>query len=135
MATIAANTSFKIPANGVSLDITEAVGTPTTGASEISVWLASSVSLTNRQSNYGTIKLLMNYIKNNWASIAATGGVMIFHVDQGGTNQDVEVNGTPGVDQIRIELGDTVYTEQNSNWLTTGIEYLLDYYLEASNGN
>ena len=60
---------------------------------------------------------------------------MIFHVNQNGTNQDVEVNGTPTSDQIRIEVGDTVYTEQNSNWLITGVEYLLDYYLEASTGN
>jgi hypothetical protein len=135
MATVAADTSFKIPANGVALDITEAIGTPATGISDISLWLGSAVSLVNRQSNYGTSLLLMNYIKNNWAYIAASGGVMVFHVDQNGTNQDVEVNGTPGTDQIRIELGDTVYTEQNSNWLTTGVDYLLDYYLEASKGN
>jgi hypothetical protein len=132
---IVANTSFKIPANGVALDITEAVGTPTTGVDEMALWLASTVSLVNRQSNYGTTVVLLNYIKNNWAYIAATGGVMIFHVDQGGTNQDVEVNGTPTADQIRIEVGDTVYTSQNSNHLTTGMDYLLDYYLEASKGN
>jgi hypothetical protein len=135
MGTVSADASFKIPANGVALDITEATGTPSTGVLDMSLWLGSTVSLVNRQTNYGTATLLLNYIKNNWAFITATGGVMIFHVDQGGTNQDVEVNGTPGTDQIRIEVGDTVYTEQNSNWLITGVDYLLDYYLEASKGN
>ena len=60
---------------------------------------------------------------------------MIFHVDQGGTEEDVEVNGTPTADQIRVEVGDTIYVNQNSNHFLVGIEQLIQFYLEASTGN
>ncbi len=135
MSTIESNTSFKIPADGDKLDVTIAVGTPTTGDNDISLWFADSVTLDDRQTNVGTAKALGRYIKANWDYITATGSAMIFHVDQGGTEEDVEVNGTPTAGQIRIEVGDTIYTKQNSNHLSVGIEQLIQVYLESSTGN
>ncbi len=135
MATIVANTSFKIPADGDKLDIITIVGNPLTDDDDVAIWLAASVTLEERQTNVGTMRVLARFIKANWSSIPAIGTAMIFHVDQGGTEEDVEVNDTPLAGQIRVEVGDTIYVNQNSNHFLVGMEQLIQFYLEASTGN
>jgi hypothetical protein len=135
MSTVAANTSFKINKTGVITDVIQAVGDPSTGDDDISIWFGSTVPLNTRQSNHGNVTSIRRFIKSQWDDVAAIGTAMIFHMDFNGTYENVEVNGTPGADQIRIEVGDTVYTKQNSGQFIEGVNTLLDAYLEASTGN
>lgn len=135
MSTIAANTSFKVDKNGVKADVIEFVGNPTTGDDDISIWFAADVPITTRQSNIGNVLSIRRFIKSQWDDITAIGTAMIFHMDFNGTYEDVEVNGTPTADQIRVEVGDNVYTKQNSGQFIEGVNTLIDAYLEASTGN
>jgi hypothetical protein len=135
MSTIVANTSFKVVKDGIKTDVVEAVGNPTTGDDDISIWFAANVPLDTRQSNNGNVKSIRRYIKSKWDDVAPIGTAMIFHMDFNGTYEDVEVNGTPTSDQIRIEVGDNIYTQQNSSQFIEGVNTLIDAYLEASTGN
>lgn len=135
MSTVLANTSFKINKTGVKVDVIQAVGTPTTGDDDIAIWFGANVPLDNRQSNVGNVESIRRYIKSKWDNVTPIGTAMIFHMDFNGTYEDVEVNGTPTADQIRIEVGDTVYTKQNSSQFIEGVNTLVDAYLEASTGN
>ena len=135
MSTIVANTSFKVVRDGVKTQVQEIVGNPTTLDDEIAIWFAADVPLENRQSNVGNVLSIRRYIKSKWDDIVATGSTMIFHMDFNGTYEDVEVNGTPTADQIRIEVGNDIYSQQNSSQFIEGINTLLDAYREASTGN
>lgn len=131
---LAVNTSFKIDTEADKIDIVEVIGNPTTGATDVSIWLADAVIVALRQTNVGTMKVLKRYALNHLNELPATGPT-ILHAIAGGTETDVGVDGVPTSDQIRLEIGADIITGQNSGKLTESTDQLIDAFLEASTGN
>jgi len=131
---LAANSSIKLGTEQDKKEATIASGAPGTGADEVAIWAAASVDISRRQSVVGTFRSLHRYAQNNLGSLPATGPT-ILHVDVGGGNGQIEVDGTPTASQCRLEIGADIITNQESGRLAETFKQLEQVWLEASTGN
>lgn len=128
------NSSFAIDKNQDKKDIVVFTGAPTIGADGIAIWFAATVDLKKRQTNIGTVRVLRRYALANLSTLPATGPT-ILHVDAGGTYNQVQVDGVPTSDQIRLHIGANVINCKHTGIINESVDQLMSRYLEDSSSN
>lgn len=128
---IAPNSSMKVSAGGTMKDVVQSVGSPGTGAAQVALWAASTVETSKVQSVLGTFRVLRRYALSHLASLPATGPTVL-HVPLGGGEASVQVDGSPGTDELRLEIGANIINGDRSHLLDAAYKVLEQAWTEAS---
>jgi hypothetical protein len=133
MSNIAANTRIKLGASVPKKDAV--VDTPGTaaGADEVAIWAAVSVPENKTQTVVGGFHMLFAYCKSNMPAIAAAVTTpTVVHMPWNGNISDIEIDGTPTAEEIRIEIGQTIGSGQKSHFFKRTFDRLIERWLEES---
>ncbi len=130
---IANNTRIKLGASEPKKDAV--VDTPGTaaGANEIAIHAAAACPEEFTQTLVGTWHVLFAFCKGNMPAIAATSTTpTVIHMPFNGNISDIEIDGTPGTDELRIEIGQTIGSGQRSHFFKRTFDRLIERWLEES---
>jgi hypothetical protein len=130
---IANNTRIKLGASSPKKDaVVAAPGTPA-AAGEVALWAAAGVDENLTESIMGTFETLYNYAKSNMTAIEASVATpVVLHVDLGGSQAQVEIDGTPTSDEVRLEIGQDIASGQRSHFLNRTYTRIRERWLEES---
>lgn len=130
---IANNTRIKLGASEPKKDAV--VDTPGTaaGANEIAIWAAAECPENKTQTLVGGFHMLFAYAKSHMPAIAATVTTpTIIHMPYNGNISEIEIDGTPAADEIRIEIGQTIGSGSKSHFFKRTFDRLIERWLEES---
>jgi hypothetical protein len=133
MMPILANTRIKLGANKPKKDAV--VDQPGTAAvlNEVGIWAATDVPENLTQSVVGDFEKLFRYAKSNMPAIAASvNDPVVIHMPTGGGDPDIEIDGVPTADEVRLEIGATIAGGEKSHFLKRTFDRLIERWLEES---
>jgi hypothetical protein len=108
------------------------VGTagPGTTGSDVSIWAANNINPQQTQSIVGGFRQLLRFAKSNLHNLSGTPAVV--HMPIGGGIGDIEINGTPSAEELRLHIGAIAYAGGRSHYLDRTFKCLLERWLEES---
>jgi len=133
MMSIAANTRIKLGASSPKKDAV--VDTPGTaaGANEVAIYAGTDAPELLTQTLIGQWQVLYNFCKGNMPAIAATVTTpTVIHMPYNGNISDIEIDGTPGTTELRIEIGQTIGSGQKSHFFKRTFDRVIERWLEES---
>lgn len=102
-------------------------------ASEIRIWAAADVDEAKTQSVVGDFWKLFRYAKSNMPAIQASiADPVIVHMPSGGSDVQIEIDGTPTAGEVRLEIGTDVAGGSKSHFLDRTFKRLVERWLEES---
>ena len=110
------------------------VAAPGTAAAndEVAIWAGANINPALTQSIVGGFHQLFNYAKSNMPAIAAGNTPVVVHMVLGAGDSDIEIDGTPTADEIRLEIGPDVAAGSKSHFLHRTFLRLVERWLEES---
>jgi hypothetical protein len=108
------------------------VGTAPVG-DEVSIWAALNVDLSNGQAVVGAFQDLLDYAKSNMPAIAAAGDgstAVQLHKRVAFGDRDIDIDGIPTAEEVRLDIGPDVYSGQKSHLLNRTVARLIELWLE-----
>ena len=130
---IANNTSIKLGVSKPKKDaVVESPGTAA-AASELRIWAAAGVDEALTQSIAGDFWKLFRYAKSNMPAIEASVATpVVVHMPAGGGDPDIEIDGVPTTDELRLEIGQDTATGSKSHFMDRTFKRLVERWLEES---
>lgn len=131
--TIANNTRIKLGVSKPKKDAVVAAPGTAAGADEIAIWAASTVPENLTEQVVGDYWKLFRYAKSNMPAILASVATpVVVHMPSGGSDPDIEIDGTPTSDEVRLEIGADVAGGSKSHFLDRTFKRLVERWLEES---
>ncbi len=130
---IANNTRIKLGASVPKKDAV--VDTPGTaaGADEVAIHASTACPENLTQTLVGGWHMLFAFAKSNMPAIAATVTTpTVIHMPFDGNISEIEIDGTPGTNEIRIEIGQTIGSGQKSHFFKRTFDRVIERWLEES---
>lgn len=132
---LAANSSIELDIHTPKKDATvnNGTGAPTVGADEIAIFAGASVPIDGFQQNIGDFIKLHRYAQSHMVSLS--GSPCTVHISSGGSDRDIEINGTPGVGDLVLYIGANVHGNEQSHFLDRTFKRLVERWLEETKDN
>jgi hypothetical protein len=127
---IAPNTSIKLNIHDPKKDAIVGTAGPGTTGSDVSIWAGNNIDPQLTQSIVGGFRQLLRFAKENLHDLSGTPAVV--HMPIGGGVPDMDVNGTPTAQELRLHIGAEAYTGGRSHFLDRTFKSLLERWLEES---
>ena len=129
------NTSIKLDVHAPKKDAVVAAPGTAAGPDEFRLWAAAGVEEARTQSIIGDFWKLFRWAKSNMPALAASVATpRVVHMPAGGSDGDIELDGTPTADEVRLEIGANVAGPQKSHFLNRTFRRILERWLEESAG-
>ena len=132
---LAANSSITLNKHTPKKDATvnNGTGAPTTGTDDVSIWAAANIDPYLGQQLVGDFTKLHRWAQSTMVSL--TGTPAIVHMPLGGSDADIELNGTPTADELRLEIGAGIHGPDQSHFLDRTFKRLIERWLEETKDN
>lgn len=125
---IANNSSITLGASEPKKDAVVAVGVPTVAAGDVAIWAAADVPENLPQTTIGAFHALFRYAKTNIKDL--TGTPAIVHMPFDGLASEIELNGTPTTDEVRLHIGADIHGGDKSHFMHRTFIRLIERWLE-----
>ena len=127
------NTRIRLGVSAPKKDaVVDQPGIPPTGV-QIAIWAAASVPENLTQQVVGDFHKLFRYAKSNMPAIAASiADPVVVHMPTGGNDSEIEIDGVPTADEVRLEIGTETALNSESHFLDRTFKRLIERWLEES---
>ena len=101
-------------------------------AGEMRIWAAAGVDETKTQSNIGDFHKLFRFALSDLSQVGTSADPTIYHMISGGSDADIERDGTPTAAQLRLEIGATLIDLEQSHFIDRTFKRLIERWLEEA---
>ena len=132
---LAANTRITLALDAAKKDAIVATPGDTAKANEVALYAAATVDLSTPQSLMGTFINLRDFALSHMellTGLEAADAPDVLHMPLGGGDNDIVVNGTPGTDDVRLEVGIGIGPSGRSHFLDRTFKLLAERWMEES---
>ena len=130
---IANNTRIKLGVSKPKKDAVVAAPGIAAGTTEIGIFAGTSVDEDRTQPIIGDFWKLFRFAKSNMPLIEASAATPVtVHMPVGRGDPQIEIDGTPGITEVGLEIGQGTATGSRSHFLDRTFKRLLERWLEES---
>ena len=130
---IANDTRIKLGASEPKKDAVVASPGTAAGANEVAIHAASAVPQDLTQTLKGQWTKMYDFCKSSMPLIAASVATpTVIHMPYDGNISEIEIDGIPGTNELRIEIGQTIGSGQRSHFFKRTFDRLIERWLEES---